>query len=107
MAYMSINHLFLKPGEADSMAAEVDAFLAQNDPETTGLVYDITGVSNDGRRCIGITIWRDAKSFADSGARWDAVMESLAHRFDAPPRRDEMEIVGHNLPMGALKPDPT
>ncbi|MGB2238546.1 MAG: hypothetical protein ACPH09_05040 [Pseudomonadales bacterium] len=98
MSFMRINFITLKEGEIEGIKKETEDWLDKNDPETTGMVYDVTAVAEDGRSCVGITLWKDKASLDASGERWDEVMEGLAHRLVGEPRREEFEIEAHNLP---------
>jgi heme-degrading monooxygenase HmoA len=99
MAFMRINYFQQKPGTTEKMKQEAEDFLAGNDPETSGLLYILDSFCDTGERpSIGITIWSDKEKFEASGARWEKVMEGMAHLLDGPYRREEFELTIHNLP---------
>jgi hypothetical protein len=97
--FVRINHIPLKPGGADSLRATQAAFLEENDPVSSGLLYAFFGFSADDRVCTGVTIWSDKEKFDASGERWPQVVDGIRDILDGEARRDEFEIDSHNLPM--------
>jgi hypothetical protein len=98
MPYMRINRLTLKPGTKDALVEEANTFLAQNNPEKSGLLYILDAFDDTGGPSIGITIWKDKASFDASGARWPEVMKGMAHLIEGDYSREEFELTVHNLP---------
>lgn len=100
MPYMRINRFTLKPGTKEAIEAEAQAFLAKNDPDESGLLYILDTFDDTGGPSIGVTVWKDKKSFDASGARWPDVMQGMAHLFEGDYSREEFELTVHNLPTG-------
>jgi hypothetical protein len=103
MPYMRINRFTLKSGTKEAISAEAEAFLANNDPNESGLLYILDTFDDTGGPSIGITVWKDKASFDASGARWPDVMKSMEHLFDGPYSREEFELTVHNLPQGMAR----
>ena len=99
MPFVRINRFTLKPGTKEAISAEAEAFLAKNDPDSSGLLYILDRFDDTGGPSIGITVWKDRASFEASGARWPDVMKSMEHLFDGAYSREEFELDVHNLPL--------
>ncbi|MEM7120338.1 MAG: hypothetical protein AAF563_03615 [Pseudomonadota bacterium] len=101
MPFMRINHFTLKPNTKAAIEKEAEDFLANNDPEESGLMYILDVFDDSGRGSIGITIWSDKEKFEASGKRWPDVMQNMEHLLDGDYWREEFELTVHNLPKRA------
>ena len=87
-----------KPNTKKAIEKEAEGFLANNDPEESGLMYILDVFDDTGGGSIGITIWSDKEKFEASGKRWPAVMQNMEHLLDGDYWREEFELTVHNLP---------
>lgn len=98
MAYIRINRFRIRPGAKEALEREAEAFLADNDPATSGLMYILDVFDDAAGPSLGISIWSDRAAFEASGDRWPEVMKAMEPYFDGPATREEYELTVHNLP---------